>query len=163
MRHRRRKYYQISEDLLVEVHLAPTGFGSVLEALDEAEEAPSLWDLLPPDRRPRIPRETLTLSEAGRALVEVEGLREEVRALQRFLHSRTGELREAVAREAERLAGDPRDGAVLAAVARGARAPADIQRETGAPPAEAEAALRRLQEMRLVRRRGDGWVVEERV
>ncbi len=159
----RRKYYHISEDLLFEVRLAPSDFGSVLEELDEDEEVPRLWEMLPPDRRPEIPRETASLAEAARALEETRGLQEEVRALQRFLHARAGELSEAMAREAGQLAGDPRDGAVLAAVAKGARTPADIQRESGSPPAEVEAALRRLQERRVVRRRGEGWAVEERV
>lgn len=158
---RRRKYYHITEDLLVEIHLAPSDFGSVLEEVDEHEMVPSLWDALPADRR--FSMEARSLAGAARVIEEMRELSEEVRALQRFLHSRAGELCEAVAREALSLAGDPRDGAVLAAVARGARAPADVQRETGAPPAEAEAALRRLQERQLVRRRGDGWALEERV
>lgn len=157
----RRKYYHISEDLVVEVHLAPSGFGSVLEEFGEDEGARSLWEALPPDRRPEVPREIRSLAEAARALEEMRGLHEEVRALQRFIHARTADLNETVTREAGELAGNLREGAVLAAVARGGRTSADIQREFS--PADTEAALRRLQERGLVRRRWDGWVVEERV
>lgn len=157
----RRKYFQIAEDILAEFRLAPFDFDFVLEEVEERMEVPDLWEFLPPEFRPEPLAETRDLADLARSLEEMRRLQKEVRDLQRYVHFRVRELNDRLRGEAERLAGDPLGASLLAALARGARTAADLQRELGAPPAEAEAALRGLQDRKLIRRQGETWVLEE--
>jgi len=164
---RRRKYFNICENLRLEVTLAPYGFG-----MKSAYAASSSLDLsrcnhLSIEIRDRTvegprrsgapetdPREVARLA---RELDELEDIERELSLAQRWVQGRIAEVLDGLANAVD---GDGYlDAEILAVLAGGATDPEAISREVQVPPAVVEERLGRLQERGVVRFEGDEWTL----
>jgi ArsR family transcriptional regulator len=153
----RRKYFNISRNLRLEVNVSPHGFGAksaypASQSLDMSRRCPHLSVDVPNG-------ESDGLAELAEKLERLEELENELSLAQRWVYGRITEVLDELN---ERIGSDV-DGRfhaeVLAAVAAGASSTEAVRDEVEAPAAVVEEALRTLAERGLVVRGGNGWRV----
>ncbi len=154
---RRRKYFNISRNLRLEVNVSPYGFGTksaypASQSLDMSRRCPHLSIDVPSS-------ESDGVTEAAEKLKRLEELENELSLAQRWVYGRITEVLD----ELNERIGPDVDGRfhaeVLAAVATGASSVEAVGDEVEAPVEVVEEALRTLAERGLVVRDGDGWRV----
>ncbi|MFB6080502.1 MAG: metalloregulator ArsR/SmtB family transcription factor [Haloferacaceae archaeon] len=153
----RRKYFHISRNLRLEVHVSPHGFG----AKSAYPANPSL-DMTGRCRHISfdLPRaETDSVIDLAREFDRLRDLENELSLAQRWVYGRITDVLDSLN---ERIGTDV-DGRfhaeVLAAVATGTRSIEDAAEEVDAPPEAVEDALRTLADRGLVTRDADGWAI----
>jgi len=153
----RRKYFNISRNLRLEVNVSPYGFGTksaypASQSLDMSRRCPHLSVDVPNG-------ESDGVAELAEKLDRLEELENELSLAQRWVYGRITEVLD----ELNERIGPDVDGRfhaeVLAAVAAGASSADAVGDEVEAPPEVAEDALRTLAERGLLVRDDDGWRV----
>jgi ArsR family transcriptional regulator len=153
----RRKYFNISRNLRLEVNVSPYGFGTksaypASQSLDMSRRCPHLSIDVPSG-------ESDGVTEVAEKLKRLEELENELSLAQRWVYGRITEVLD----ELNERIGPDVDGRfhaeVLAAVATGASSVEAVGDEVEAPVEVVEEALRTLAERGLVVRDGDGWRV----
>ncbi|ESS05208.1 MAG: transcriptional regulator, ArsR family [uncultured archaeon A07HB70] len=153
----RRKYFNISRNLRLEVNVSPYGFGTksaypASQSLDMSRRCPHLSIDVPSG-------ESDGVTEVAEKLKRLEELENELSLAQRWVYGRITEVLD----ELNDRIGPDVDGRfhaeVLAAVATGASSVEAVGDEVEAPVEVVEEALRTLAERGLVVRDGDGWRV----
>jgi ArsR family transcriptional regulator len=155
----RRKYFNISRDIRLEVNVSRYGFG----AKSAYPASPSL------DMSGRCPHVSIDVpsnngdSLAGLAseLSRLEDIENELSLAQRYVH---GRLTDVLDRLNDRIGADSDSrfyAEVLAAIATGERTATGIAEEVDAQPDSVERALARLAERGLVEQRHGEWYVVE--
>ena len=154
---RRRKYFNISRNLRLEVHVSPHGFGAksaypASPNLDMSRRCRHLSLDLPANDADEV-------GELARELDRLEQLENELSLAQRWVY---GRMTDVLDRLNDRIGPDV-DGRfhaeVLAAVATGARTAEAVGEAVDAPTEAVEDALRTLGERGLVARDGGTWHV----
>ena len=172
---KRRKYFHISENLRLEVTLAPYDFG-----MKSAYPASPSLDLsrcqylslettrwtVSGDRTDSDASNNGTADGADAAvpdlieeLDELEDLERELSLAQRWVHGRIASVLDRLGDAID--SEESLDTEILAAMADGAADPGEIGDAVGAPPAVIEEHLRRLEHREIIERDGGGWTLAD--
>ncbi|ELZ96100.1 ArsR family transcriptional regulator [Haloferax mucosum ATCC BAA-1512] len=154
----RRKYFNISRNLRLEVNVSPYGFGAKSAyppspSLDMAGRCPHV--LLEVERP-----ETDDISDLARELGKLEDLDNELSLAQRWVQ---GRLTEILDRINDRLGVDSDSrfyAEILASLANGSQTVRGVADDLNADPAVVDTALQHLEEGGLVATDGDGWRID---
>ena len=153
----RRKYFNISRNLRLEVNVSPYGFGA--KSAYPASPTLELSGRCPHVNIDLPGTESEGVAELARELERLEELENELSLAQRLVY---GRITDVLDRINERI-GDDVDSRfyaeVLAAVATGADSPSAVADEVDAPADAVEDVLRTLSERGLLVRESGGWRV----
>lgn len=157
----RRKYFNISQNLRLEVTVAPYGFG-----MKSAYPASPSLDLSscqhltlelsrdPPGSRRTNP-DTADIATMASHLDELEDIERELSLAQRWVQGRIADVLDSLADAV--VGADYLDAEILAAVANGTSQPPEISREIDVPLGVVEESLARLADQGVLRRGNTGW------
>lgn len=165
----RRKYFDIVENLRLEVTLAPYGFGMksaypANPSLDLSScqyvslEATRTRIAHPTDGAGSIASTSPSAEEISRLAAELDELEQIARELslaQRWVQGRIAAVRDALSETAE--ANEYLDAEILVTLVRGAQQTSEIASELDLPAPVVEESLARLAEEDIISRVGDGW------
>lgn len=158
----RRKYFNISQNLRLEVTVAPYGFG-----MKSAYPASPSLDLSscqhlsielsrerPASRRTTAPDAT-DIAGLASHLEELEDIERELSLAQRWVQGRIADVLDTLADTV--VGADYLDAEILAAVANGTTQPSEISREVDVPLPVVEECLARLGDKGILHRDGGAW------
>lgn len=153
----RRKYFNISQNLRLEVTVAPYGFGmkSAYPASPSLDLSSCQHLTLELSRDRRTNPETADIAAMAAHLDELEDIERELSLAQRWVQGRIADVLDSLADTV--VGADYLDAEILAAVANGATQATEISREVDVPLGVVEECLARLSDHGILQRTQNGW------
>jgi len=163
--HQRRKYFQISENVLIEIFLSPYTFG--IEAYLESPPPPQLAALIQrmpmatsrssPEYEERYVSSRMALSGLVRRIEQLKSAQRELSRAKQSLQIQLVNAIDAAMEHIETLSPDPISAEIMAYVLREPKTSAQLSEALATPQETVDEALRRLKSMGLITEKGGKW------